>query len=172
MTAASFNRAVTRKLCWVDGSRTHASSAGQRQCRRCRRKWSYGGLAKRWILAQEYCAGRNRREAAAAAGVDVHTAGRHYAVFERALAGYLRRNLKQGRGWIFSTGHPPRPTTVPADKSPGWKLRWAARLCFEGLPFRRRLQLVHDLVFSPRLERIVRGGKRARPQATAAAGHV
>lgn len=156
MTAASFNRYVTRNLCWVDGSPTHASSAKQRQCKACRRKWSFEALAKRWILAQEYCAGRNRRSAAQAAGVDVHTAGRSYAEFNQALGDHLRKNLKLGRGWKFAAMRSPRTITAVRATSEKQRLRWAAEFCMEGRPFDRRLQLLYDLVFSARVERLLR----------------
>lgn len=151
-----FNRHVTEQLCWIDGSPTRFSSARQRQCPRCRRKWSYEGLSKRWLLAQEYCAGRNRRSAAQAAGVDVHTAGRYYAEFDRALAGHLRRNLRLGRGWTFAAMRSSRSITTARATSQKQRLRWAAEFCMEGVPVYRRLQLLYDLVFSARVERLLR----------------
>ena len=154
--ASVFDRHVTQKRCWIDGSPTHLSSARQRQCPLCRRKWSYEGLSKQWRLAQEYCAGRNRRAAARAAGVDVHTAGRHYARFQRALAGHLRRNLKQGRAWKFAAIRAPR--RIGAEKPPSQEqiLRRAARLCLEGLSVYRRMQLIYDVIFAARVERLLR----------------
>jgi len=151
-----FNRHVTQQLCWIDGSPTHVSSALQRQCPRCRRKWSYEGLSKRWLLAQEYCAGRNRRSAARAAGVDVHTAGRSYAEFDQALGDHLRNNLKLGRGWKFAAMRSSRTITTARVTSEKQRLRWAAEFCMEGRPFDRRLQLLYDLVFSARVERLLR----------------
>jgi hypothetical protein len=154
--ASVFNRHVTQKLCWIDGSPTHASSARQRQCPLCRRKWSYDGLSKRWLLAQEYCAGRNRRAAAQAVGVDVHTAGRHYAAFERALADHLRRNLELGRAWKFAAIRSPRRIGAEKPPSPRQVRRLAAQLCLEGLSVYRRMQLIYDVVFSARVERLLR----------------
>jgi hypothetical protein len=156
VTISSFNRHLTKQLCWIDGSPTHFSSARQRQCARCRRKWSYEGLSKRWFLAQAFCAGRNRREAAHATGLGAHTAGRHYDAFERALAGHLRRNLKLERGWTFAAIRSSRRITVAKLTSQKQKLRLAAQLCLEGLPVYRRMQLIYDLVFSARVERLLR----------------
>ncbi|MBU3664899.1 MAG: hypothetical protein FGM15_03350 [Chthoniobacterales bacterium] len=153
MNASAFNRHLTRKLCWIDGSPTHVSSAKQRQCTRCRRKWSYDGLIKQWLLAQEFCAGHSRREAAVAAGVDVHTAGRHYADFQLALAGYVRRLLAEGMAWrlgdaekfhrLFRMGL--------ANSSPRQRRRLAAQICFDGLGARKRLDLLCELVFAEKL---------------------
>lgn len=36
------------------------------------------------------------------------------------------------------------------------RLRWAAEFSMEGRPFDRRLQLLYDLVFSARVERLLR----------------
>jgi hypothetical protein len=155
VNAASFNRHLTRKLCWIDSSPTHASSERQRQCSQCRRKWSYDGLARRWILAQEYCAGSNRRQAAAAAGVDVHTAGRHYAAFEGALAGRVRRLLETGQSWVLGDAEKIQEVLQNGMKSSRrqQRLRLAARLCFERLHVRKRLDLLFKEVFATKLER-------------------
>jgi hypothetical protein len=154
VNAASFNRHLTRKLCWIDGSPTHASSERQRQCSQCRRKWSYDGLAKQWILAQEYCAGSNRRQAAAAAGVDVHSAGRHYIAFERALAANVRRLIEEGKGWVLADTERLQDVLRQAMKRKGQrqKARLAARLRFEKLHVRKRLDLIFKEVFSRKLE--------------------
>jgi hypothetical protein len=120
------------------------------------RKVRLEALSKRWLLAQEYCAGRNRRSAAQAAGVGVHTAGRCYAAFDRVLAGHLRKNLKLGRGWKFAAMRSSRTVTTARVTSEKQRLRWAAEFCMEGLPFDRRLQLLYDLVFSARVERLLR----------------
>ena len=156
MNAACFNRHLTRQLCWIDGAVTHASSARQRQCPRCRRKWSYEGLSNGWILAQEYCAGHSRREASAAAGVDVHTAGRYYADFQLALAGHVRRLLAEGEAWklgdaeklhrLFRMGL--------ANSEPRQRRRLAARTCFDGLGMRKRLDMLYELVFAEKLRRL------------------
>ncbi len=158
MTTSSFNRHLAKKLCWVDGVPTHRSSARQRQCPRCRRKWSYDGLAKMWMLAQEYCAGHTRREAAAATGVDVHTAGRHYAAFDLALAGYVRGLLDEGKSWVLGEGEKLHQVLRKGLRSPTrrQKLRLAARLSFEKLRMRRRLELIYELTFAPKIGRLAR----------------
>ena len=158
VTASGFNRHLAEKLCWIDGAPTHRSSARQRQCARCRRKWSYDGLAKKWMLAQEYCAGNTRREAAAAAGVDVHTAGRHYAAFDLALATHVRELLGAGQGWALGDAERLHQVLREGVRSPSrrQKLRLAARLCFEKLRMRKRLELIDELVFAPTIGRLAR----------------
>lgn len=156
MRASTFDRYVTRQLCWLDGSPTHVSSARQRQCPRCRRKWSHEGLAKRWLVAQEYCTGHNRREAAQAAGVDGHTAGRYYSAFDRVLARHLRKNLKRGRAWTLAAGESSQRLAANKAKSPRQIERLAAHFCLEGLSIRRRLELIYELVFSAGVERLLR----------------
>lgn len=158
MTASAFNRHLAEKLCWIDGAPTHPSSARQRQCGRCRRKWSYDGLAKSWVLAQEYCAGSTRREAAAATEVDAHTAGRHYAAFELALATHVRELLGAGQGWALGDAERLHQVLREGVRSPSrrQKLRLAARLCFEKLRMRKRLELIYELVFAPKIGRLAR----------------
>ncbi len=155
MTASSFNRHLIKRLCWIDGSPTHVSSARQRQCARCRRKWSYEAMSKRWLLAQEFCTGHNRREAAQATGVGVHTVGRHYDAFERVLAGHLRRNLRQGRTEVLAAGAASLRVDAKRPRSPKQTQRLAARFCFEGLSIRRRVQLIYQLAFAARVERLL-----------------
>lgn len=160
MNAAAFNRHLTRKLCWIDSTATHASSARQRQCPRCRRKWSYDGLAKAWIVAQEYCAGHTRREAAAAAEVDVHTAGHHYASFDLALAKHVRTLLKSEQTWILGDAD-----TLLGVLRKEWRgslnqrqrQQLAARVCFAKLTIRQRLDLIYQVVFAARVERFAPG---------------
>ncbi len=159
MTAAAFNRHLTRKLCWIDGAATHASSARQRQCPRCRRKWSYDGLAKAWIVAQEYCAGRSRKEAAEAAAVDVHTAGRHYASFDLALATYVHTLLETGQSWRLGDAdkrHEVQGKALRSPRSQRQKQRLAAKVCFEKLSIRKRLDLIFNEAFAAKVERFVR----------------
>jgi hypothetical protein len=113
-------------------------------------------MSKRWLLAQEFCTGRNRREAAQTAGVGVHTAGRHYDAFERVLAGHLRRNLRQGRMEDLAAGAASLRTDAKKPRSPKQTQRLAARFCLEQLSFPKRLELLYELAFSARVERLLR----------------
>jgi hypothetical protein len=113
-------------------------------------------MSKRWLLAQEFCAGHNRREAAQAAGVGVHTAGRHYDAFERVLAGHLRRSLRQGSTGMHAAIKSPRRLDAGKSRSPQQIRRLAARLCLERLLIDQRIELVYKLAFSARVERLVR----------------
>lgn len=155
MKPTGFNRYLTRKLCWRDGSATHASSAWQRQCSHCRRKWSYEALAKQWVVAQEYCAGHTRQEAARAAKVGQHTAGRHYAAFEKALASHLRLLLKKGELWKLGDMEKIQTALRKSAKKlpPRRRRRLPAELCFEHLRLGERLALLFELVFLPKVRR-------------------
>jgi len=153
-----FNRYLTRKLCWRDGSATHASSALQRQCNFCRRKWSYEALAKQWVVAQEYCAGHTRQEAAKAAKVGQHTAGRHYASFERALDSHLRLMLRKGEAWKLGDTEKIQAEALrkSSRKLPPRRQRsLPAELCFEHLRLKERVALLFELVFLPKVRRRV-----------------
>lgn len=93
MTADDFDRFLRRQLCWIDGTPTHASSARQRQCPHCRRKWSYARLQVRWDAAVALAAGKSRVECADEVGIDIHTAGHLYAAMERRLVEHFAREL-------------------------------------------------------------------------------
>jgi hypothetical protein len=112
-------------------------------------------MTKKWLLAQEYCAGHSRRMAARAAGVGAHTAGRHFEDFERALANHLRRLLREGQAWKLGEmdkiqGGPRKSAKQLQHRE---KNRLAAELCFEHLKLRDRLELLFELVFLPRIKR-------------------
>lgn len=157
MKPEGFNRYLTRKLCWRDGSATHASSALQRQCNFCRRKWSYEALAKQWVVAQEYCAGHTRLEAAKSAKVGQHTAGRHYATFERALASHLRLMLRKGELWKLGDTEKTE-AALPKNfrkLTPRRQRSLQAELCFEHLRLKERVGLLFELVFLPKVRRRV-----------------
>jgi hypothetical protein len=113
-------------------------------------------MSKRWLLAQEFCTGHNRREAAHATGIGVHTAGRHYDAFERVLAGHLRRNLRQGRTELMAAGEASLRIDAKKPRSPKQTQRLAARFCLEPLSFPKRLELLYELAFSARVERLLR----------------
>jgi len=86
MTLEEFEARLTQQRCWLDGAPTHASHAGQRQCRRCRRKWSYLRWTRYWHLARFFCAPSGK-------GSDC---GRHH-----------RRNVNNlGHGREFTVGNP------------------------------------------------------------------
>lgn len=98
MTSKSFDRFLRGRLCWRDGHATHASSACQRQCPHCRRKWSYDRLQMHWNVATAFASGKTRREAARKLGVDIHTAARLYASMEQKLAAHFVLRLKTHEG--------------------------------------------------------------------------
>lgn len=93
MTAEEFDRFLRRRLCWIDGTPTHGSSAKQRQCPHCRRKWSYDRLLQRWDVALALVAGKPRGACAAELEIDIHTAGRLYARMEARLVEHLATKL-------------------------------------------------------------------------------
>lgn len=159
MNASGYNRYLTRQLCWIDGTPTHGSSARQRQCPRCRRKWSFDGLAKQWLLAQEFCYGCTRREAATVSGVDVHTAGYYYLMFERSLAANVRRLIDEGKGWVLADTDRLHEVLREAMKMrrQRQKARLVARLRLEKLNVRQRLDLIFTEVFSRKVELLRRG---------------
>ena len=76
-----YQRYVAERLCWIDGIPTHASSDLQRQCPRCRKKWSYERLGQELRLLEQYCLGSNAAAAARAVECAKNTALYHYCMF-------------------------------------------------------------------------------------------
>ena len=63
-TVEIYRHYVAHTLCWLDGTPTHSSSDLQRQCPKCRQKWSYERLGMELELLDLYCQGLNASEAA------------------------------------------------------------------------------------------------------------
>ena len=63
-TVEIYRHYVAHTLCWLDGTPTHGSSDLQRQCPKCRQKWSYERLGMELELLDLYCQGLNASEAA------------------------------------------------------------------------------------------------------------
>ena len=59
MNFREFQYRLAEQRCWLDDEPTHASHAGQRQCPRCRRKWSYTAMRRNWRLAELFCSPSN-----------------------------------------------------------------------------------------------------------------
>jgi hypothetical protein len=93
---ASYGRYLTDRLCWLDGTPTHASSDQQRQCPKCRLKWSYERLALELSLLREYSIGRSASEAARQAGCVKNTALHHYGNFRFSMENLVMNLLLDG----------------------------------------------------------------------------
>ena len=63
-TVEIYRHYVAHTLCWLDGTPTHSSSDLQRQCPKCRQKWSYERMGMELELLDLYCQGLNASEAA------------------------------------------------------------------------------------------------------------
>lgn len=87
---------IQRRLCWSDGAPTHASSGLQRQCPKCRTKWSYEHLALEFRLFEEYVLGRRASEAVRLVGCAKNTALGHFSQFHAAVEEIIRDRLVDG----------------------------------------------------------------------------
>ena len=93
----AYGRYLADRLCWLDGTPTHASSDQQRQCPKCRIKWSYDRLALELSLLREYSLGRSASEAARQVGCAKNTALRHYGDFRFCMETLVMNLLLDGR---------------------------------------------------------------------------
>lgn len=83
MKLRAFQGRLLEERCWIDGARTHPSHAGQRQCPRCRRKWSYRTMQRHWRLAKFFSApsaSKFERDRAARPAPDNYGPGRVFTV--------------------------------------------------------------------------------------------
>ena len=164
MTVADFDRHLRLELCWLDGIPTAASHAGQRQCPHCRRKWSYAVLRRQWVIAQEFCKGSNRRNAAKAAGTDVHTAGRHYRRFQELLAPHFVELMRRKDGGFFADPLRLADCYHDALKTPDPRKRLIliVHLCLGEMPAESRLELLYRLAFQEGVQQLIRSAIAAQ----------
>ncbi len=80
-----YERHLTEQLCWLCHVPTSRSSAQQRQCPRCRRKWSFHQRQLRWSLLRLFATAITPAEAARRAHVSYRTAWAHFLRFEHTL---------------------------------------------------------------------------------------
>ena len=118
MTCADYERHLIGLLCWHCHAATGLCNARQRQCPRCRKKWSYDRRRTKWELLKAFCLNATAHHAARFARCDYRTAYRAYMHLrltvaemadqeKRPLLGELerdesyfggRRKGKRGRG--------------------------------------------------------------------------
>ena len=92
----SYRRYLEDRRCWVDGTPTHASSGQQRQCPKCRRKWSYDQRLLQISLLEQYCQGITASQAAKNIGCAKNTARSHYNDFRIAMEEVMAAMLTNG----------------------------------------------------------------------------
>jgi hypothetical protein len=165
MTAEDFDSFLRKRLCWIDGTPTHASSARQRQCPHCRRKWSYTHLLLRWDAAWALAAGRSRIECAARLGIDIHTAGRLYAKMEERLVEYLASELSGSGVGASANGQEMMQTWRRMQKlrTKSARNRHLAELCLRHRAAADRVDLIFQLCFRDQA-RVVASRRLVRPE--------
>ncbi|HPA20380.1 MAG TPA: hypothetical protein PLU30_21700 [Verrucomicrobiae bacterium] len=82
MEADDYERHLREELCWSCHVATHRSHARQRQCPKCRRKWSFAHLRLRWALLQRFFEKTSVRRAALEVGCSYPTAWWHFERFK------------------------------------------------------------------------------------------
>ena len=86
MTSEEYERHLIGQLCWACHAATAASHARQRQCPRCRRKWSYHTRRLRWERLKAFCLGATAHHAARSVPCHYATAFTTYRTCRTALA--------------------------------------------------------------------------------------
>jgi len=137
-----YRRYVTQMLCWLDGTPTHSSSDLQRQCPKCRQKWSYDWLGMELELLDLYCQGLSASAAARRSGRAKNTALNRFSHFSGRMEEIVAARLVDED---IATS----PITVNEAKSLEKALRTGNRrrrekvcrhLFFNGLSFEERMQ--------------------------------
>jgi len=80
-----YRRYLEGQLCWVDGTPTHLSCAPQRQCPKCRVKWSYIHKQARFKALMEFCSGSNASKISGRIGCAKNTALAYFHDFSQAM---------------------------------------------------------------------------------------
>lgn len=137
-----YRRYVTQMLCWLDGTPTHSSSDLQRQCPKCRQKWSYERLGMELELLELYCQGFSASEAARKISCAKNTALNRFGRFSGRMEEIVAARLADED---IATS----PITVSEAKSLEKALRTGnhrrrekvcRHLFFAGLSFEERMQ--------------------------------
>lgn len=92
----SYRAYLGGRLCWIDGSRTHASSRTQRQCPRCRFKWSYVHADLEFSIFEKFCNGERARRAAVHLGCSRNTVHAHYGAFKAGMEELIAEMVLEG----------------------------------------------------------------------------
>ncbi|MFZ4777489.1 MAG: hypothetical protein ACOYM3_19140 [Terrimicrobiaceae bacterium] len=93
---AGYREFLDQQLCWVDGIPTHASSQLQRQCPKCRMKWSYERLVLETAALEEFCLGSSASKAARKIGCVKNTALSYFGEFRRSMEERIADHLLNG----------------------------------------------------------------------------
>jgi len=109
-SVAAYKEFIGRQLCWIDGTPTHASSDLQRQCPKCRTKWSYERLSQELAAMEAFCEGVSASGAARKVGCVKNTALGHYQGFRRFMEELVADHLLNGSIATY-------PTSLPELKS-------------------------------------------------------
>lgn len=96
MDYRSYEKHLIGELCWACGEATRRSSLTQRQCPRCRGKWSYTRERLRWDLLKAFCLASSAHQASRTLNCAYGTAHRQFESFRehlRAIAECERASL-------------------------------------------------------------------------------
>jgi hypothetical protein len=93
----SYRRYLQEQLCWIDGEQTHSSSDSQRQCPKCRVKWSYTQASLEFAIFERFCNGERARKTAEALGCSRNTVMGHYRNFAQSMEDVVARMLIEER---------------------------------------------------------------------------
>ncbi len=85
MELDDYERHLVGLLCWACHAATGPCNARQRQCPRCRKKWSYDRKRTRWELLRAFCLNATAHHAARHLCCHYRTAHRAYMHFRLAL---------------------------------------------------------------------------------------
>jgi hypothetical protein len=160
-----YRRYVTQTLCWLDGTPTHSSSGLQRQCPKCRQKWSYERLGTELELLDLYCRGLSASEAARQISCAKNTARNRFGHFSGRMQEIVANR-------IIEEGIATNPITTREAKSLEKALRTGNRrrrenvcrhLFFMGLSFEERMQSIFLGHISGTLKARIESAKNNKP---------
>lgn len=92
----SYGVYLQEQLCWIDGVQTHASSESQRQCPKCRVKWSYVQSGLEFAIFEQFCNGERARRTSENLGCSRNTVNSHYRTFTNGMEDLVAKMLLEG----------------------------------------------------------------------------
>ena len=93
---ATYRHYLEGQLCWFDGEPTHASSENQRQCSKCRFKWSYIQSTLEFQIFERFCNGERTSPVARDLGCSRNTVASHFRNFAEEVEDIVAEMILEG----------------------------------------------------------------------------
>lgn len=154
-----FEAYLSSRLCWIDSIPTHGGGGNQRQCPKCRKKWSFIRLEQQALLIRHFCALTTTERiptpsyVARQTRLAYNTVHTHFRAFEQRLDTFIPEYVRN-RAADFAPLTPEDYIYVKRISAARATTRHGAILrlyVLRQLPFEERCELVYRVSLLPEL---------------------